>query len=134
MIHRAEYHVRSSDDIIKVRQEVRLKSQDLKFSIVDQTKLITAASELARNMILYAQGGDIVVEVLSQDARFGIQITFNDKGPGIEDINQALTDGFTTSGGLGLGLGGSKRLVNDFEIHSTPGEGTTVIISRWRYR
>lgn len=132
VIHRDEYHVENSDDIVKVRQEVRTKAQELKFSIVDLTKLITAASELARNMILYAEGGDIILEVISQDGRSGIRITFADNGPGIKNLNNALTDGYTTSGGMGLGLGGSKRLVNDFAINTTPGEGTTVIITTWK--
>ncbi len=132
VVHKSEFHVSGSDDIVRVRQEVRKKAQELKFSIVDQTKLITAASELARNMILYAEQGDVIMEVLRSEGREGIRLIFTDKGPGIADVELALSDGYTTSGGMGLGLGGSKRLVNEFDITSAPGEGTTVTIVRWR--
>jgi len=128
---RDEYRVETPDDIVRVRHEVKAKTQSLKFSVVNQTKLITASSELARNMLLYAGRGVVIVEVISKDEKTGVRITFTDKGPGIEDITLALTDGYTSGVGMGLGLGGSKRLVNEFEIDSQPGEGTTVKITRW---
>ncbi len=124
--------LRSSDDVIRVRQLTREWAIQTGFSLVDQTKLITAASELARNTINYGGGGKALLEALNDTNRRGLQLTFIDEGPGIADIEQALKDGYTTGGGLGLGLGGSKRLVNDFEIVSRPGEGTRVRIARWK--
>ena len=105
---------------------------ELRFSLVDQTKLVTAASELARNVLDHGKGGEMTIEVLSEGARSGIRLTFEDQGPGIPDIEQALKDGFTTGGGMGLGLGGSKRLVNDFSIESQVGKGTKITVARWR--
>jgi serine/threonine-protein kinase RsbT len=99
---------------------------------VDQTKVVTAASELARNVIDYGGGGDFRIEALNNDSRRGLRLTFSDEGPGIVDLEQAMKDGFTTGGGLGLGLGGAKRLVNEFLIDSKPGRGTTVVIVRWK--
>jgi serine/threonine-protein kinase RsbT len=124
--------LRSSDDIVKVRRIVREWAVSLGFSLVDQTKVVTAASELARNVIDYGGGGDFRIESLNNDARRGLRLTFSDEGPGIVDMEQAMKDGFTTGGGLGLGLGGAKRLVNEFVIDSKPGRGTTVVITRWK--
>jgi serine/threonine-protein kinase RsbT len=121
-----------SKDIVAVRHAVRQQAVKIKFSLVDQTKIVTAASELARNMFVYAGGGEVTLEVLQEDARHGLRARFVDKGPGIANIDLALRDGFTTGRGLGLGLGGAKRLVNEFSIESTPGKGTRVTITRWR--
>lgn len=123
--------VQSEPDVVAVRRKVREVAAQLGFSFVDQTKVITAASELARNAITYGGGGFMLVEALN-GPRTGLRLTFEDKGPGIPDIGLALRDGFTTGSGLGLGLGGSKRLVNDFEIESRVGEGTRVRITRWK--
>jgi len=124
--------LRSSEDVIRVRQLTREWAIQTGFSLVEQTKLITAASELARNTVDYGGGGKVLVEALNDTNRRGLQLTFMDEGPGIADIEMALKDGYTTGGGLGLGLGGAKRLVNDFEIVSRPGEGTRVRIARWK--
>ncbi|HEX6172912.1 MAG TPA: anti-sigma regulatory factor [Candidatus Binatia bacterium] len=124
--------LRSSDDIVRVRRIVRDWAVSLGFSLVDQTKVVTAASELARNAIDHGGGGDFRIESLNNDARRGLRLTFSDEGPGIVDMEQAMKDGFTTGGGLGLGLGGAKRLVNEFLIDSKPGRGTTVVITRWK--
>jgi serine/threonine-protein kinase RsbT len=124
--------IRSSDDIVRVRRIVREWALSLGFSLVDQTKVVTAASELARNVIDYGGGGDFRIEALNNDSRRGLRLTFSDEGPGIADMEQAMKDGFTTGGGLGLGLGGAKRLVNEFLIDSKPGRGTTVIVVRWK--
>ena len=124
--------VRAADEVVSVRQQVREFALDARLSLVDQTKLITAASELARNMVVYGGGGTVLIEQLENGGRSGVRITFEDKGPGIPDIAQALRDGYTSGGGLGLGLGGAKRLVNEFELHSKPGEGTKVVIARWK--
>ena len=119
-------------DIVTVRHAVRRQAVKIKLSLVDQTKIVTAASELARHMFVYAGGGEVILELLDKDVRQGLRAHFVDKGPGIPDINLALRDGFTTGSGMGLGLGGAKRLVNEFSIESTPGEGTHVTITRWR--
>lgn len=124
--------VRSSTDIVLIRQAVRKWTAELGFSLVDQTKMITAASELARNTLEYGGGGVVVFERLEEGLRRGLRLTFEDRGPGIADIEKALTDGFTTGNGMGLGLGGSRRLVNEFGIASTIGEGTRVTITRWK--
>jgi len=124
--------VQAEQDVVKVRQIARQWAEELRFSLVDQTKLVTAASELARNTVTYGGGGNVRLEALNRDNRIGLRLTFEDKGPGIPDVNLALKDGYTTGTGLGLGLGGAKRLVNDFEIQSKPGEGTRVAIVRWR--
>ena len=123
--------VQSEPDVVMVRRRVRDASAHLGFSLVDQTKVVTAASELARNTIIYGGGGTLQLELLN-GPRNGLRLVFEDKGPGIADIELALRDGFTTGSGLGLGLGGAKRLVSDFEIASRPGEGTRVTITRWK--
>src|SRR5512144_1417440 len=124
--------LRSGEDIVIARQAVREASSELGFSLVDQTKLITAASELARNTVVYGGGGTMQLEVMSEDRRVGIRLSFIDHGPGMKDVQLALRDGYTTGGGLGLGLGGARRLSNEFEIQSSPGQGTTVRIVRWK--
>ena len=122
--------LRAGQDIVRMRQTVREQATRLGFSLVDQTKIVTAASELARNTILHGGGGDVLVEALNE-RRKGLRLTFIDKGPGIADVALALQDGYTTGGGLGLGLGGAKRLSNEFDICTRPGEGTRVTITRW---
>ncbi len=123
--------LRSSEDVVQVRQAVRAAAVDLRFSLVDQTKIVTAASELGRNTLDYGGGGTVRLQVLQDGGRRGIRLTFEDKGPGITDIERALKDGYTTGGGLGLGLGGARRLSSEFSIDSRPGEGTRVTIARW---
>ena len=124
--------INSSGDIVKVRQIVREWAISLGFSLVEQTKMVTAASELARNTLDYGGGGAVQMQVLNNESRRGLKLTFSDEGPGIKDLEQAMKDGFTTGSGMGLGLGGAKRLVNEFEIDSAPGRGTKVMITRWR--
>jgi serine/threonine-protein kinase RsbT len=124
--------VRASDDVVRVRQEVRAKAVSLEFSLVNQTKIVTAASELARNALDYGGGGEVRIETLQKGAVRGLRLTFEDKGPGIENIEEALTDGFTTGRGLGIGLGGARRLSDEFEIHSVAGQGTRIVIARWK--
>lgn len=119
-------------DVVKVRHRARALAAELRFSVVDQTKLVTATSELARNAVVHGKGGTAVVEVVDQDGRLGVRLVFEDHGPGIADLAQAMTDGYTSGGGMGLGLGGAKRLVNEFEILSEPGRGTRVTIIRWK--
>jgi serine/threonine-protein kinase RsbT len=124
--------LRSEQDIVASRQAVRKLAQELKFSLVDQTKMITATSELSRNTVVYGGGGEMRWELLDEGARRGLRVHFEDKGPGIPDLKLALTDGWTSGKGMGMGLSGSKRLVNDFEIRSAVGEGTCVSITRWK--
>jgi serine/threonine-protein kinase RsbT len=124
--------IRSSEDVVAVRQMVRECAVSLGFSLVDQTKIVTAASELARNTVLHGGGGSLRLEALNDGNRRGVRLTFEDRGPGIADIEQALKDGYSTGGGLGLGLGGAKRLSNEFTIASRPGEGTRISITRWK--
>ena len=124
--------IRSPQDVVAVRQLVREWALYAGFSLVDQTKIVTAASELARNTLTHGGGGTVRLEALNDGNRRGLRVIFEDQGPGIPDVNQAMRDGFTTAGGLGLGLGGAKRLANDFEIDSEPGRGTRVKITRWR--
>ena len=124
--------IQSSSDIVKVRQLVREWVVKLGFSLVDQTKMVTAASELARNTLDHGGGGQVRVEALNSESRRAVRLTFSDQGPGIEDVEQAMKDGYTTGDGMGLGLGGAKRLVNDFAIDSEAGQGTRVTIVRWR--
>ncbi len=124
--------VRTSDDVVRARQVTRTLAIETGLSLVDQTKIITAASELARNMLDYGGGGEVVLETLENGARRGLRLTFEDHGPGIADIETALKDGFTSGKGMGLGLGGARRLSNEFSIVSKPGEGTKVTIARWK--
>src|ERR1043165_5967076 len=119
-------------DIVRIRQQVRAWSIACGFSLVEQTKIVTAASELARNALEHGKGGEALLEELDDGTRRGVRVTFIDHGPGIPDIEQAMRDGFTTAGGMGHGLGGSKRLVEDFSIASEPGAGTRITIGRWR--
>ena len=124
--------VTSDEQIVRLRQYVRERAVEQGFSLVDQTKLVTAASELARNTLLYGGGGEAQCHVLERGGRRGVRLAFVDRGPGIVDLSRALTDGFTSGSGLGLGLGGARRLCDEFEIRSTPGEGTTVTITKWK--
>lgn len=121
----------SEADIVNVRRCVRESAAKLGFSLVDQTKVVTAASELARNTVIHGRGGQMELSTLN-GPRVGIRLVFEDKGPGIPDVDLALRDGFTTGSGLGLGLGGSKRLVNEFELKSRVGQGTKVTVIRWK--
>ena len=123
--------LRVENDIVACRQEVRRLAITLRFSLVDQTRLITAASELARNTLVYGGGGEMRWSVVRREARTGLQLDFEDQGPGIPDVALAMTDGWTSGGGMGLGLSGSKRLMHDFAIRSVVGEGTCVTITRW---
>lgn len=123
--------LRTQHDIVIARQLVRRITQQLAFSLVDQTKMVTAASELARNTMTYGGGGEMLWEVVANGAKKGLKLIFSDKGPGIENLELALTDGWTSGGGLGLGLTGARRLVNDFDIETSPGNGTRVTITRW---
>lgn len=124
--------IQSSTDVVLVRQSVRQLAVEIGFGLVDQTKIVTAASELARNTLDYGGGGTVKLETLQEGRRRGLRLTFEDWGPGIPDIDLALKDGFTTGNGLGMGLGGAKRLANEFEIQSAVGEGTRIIIVRWK--
>ena len=125
--------IRNSTDVVLARQAVRRWAIEAKFTLVDQTKLVTAASELARNALDHGHGGQMTVEtVIGSNARTGLKLEFEDNGPGIPDLQAALKDGFTTGGGMGLGLGGSKRLVNEFSIESAVGKGTKVTVIRWK--
>ncbi len=124
--------LQSSNDVVLARQRVRQFAIELRFSLVDQTKLVTAASELARNALDHGQGGQMKIEVVNGMSRMGLKLTFEDNGPGIPDIEAAMKDGFTTGNGMGLGLGGSKRLVNEFAIESEAGKGTRITVVRWK--
>jgi serine/threonine-protein kinase RsbT len=128
---REMFPVRNSEDIVRVRQHVRSWATNLGFTLVDQTKIVTAASELARNAVLYGGGGEVTLEIVNNGNRRGLRLIFVDRGPGIPDIETAMRDGYTTGSGLGLGLGGARRLSHDFQIESCPGNGTRVIIARW---
>ena len=124
--------VRSDEDVVRVRQITRQWAVGLGFSLVDQTRIITAASELARNTLQHGGGGSVAIEIVENGTRRGLRLTFKDQGPGIPDLELAMKDGYTTSGGLGLGLSGSKRLVNEFKILSKVGKGTEVSITKWK--
>ncbi|WP_038168777.1 anti-sigma regulatory factor [Verrucomicrobium sp. BvORR106] len=124
--------VRREGDIVSVRQAVRKWAVEIKCSLVDQTKVVTAASELARNLLIYGGGGEVKLEKLQEGLRGGVRVTFEDQGPGIPDIQLALSDGYTSGSGMGLGLGGAKRLVNDFSIESEVGKGTRITITKWK--
>ena len=124
--------LRTPEDVVIARQHVRARAIEQGFSLVDQTKLVTAASELARNTLHYGGGGTMCLELLSEGIRRGVRLIFEDQGPGIANISEAMRDGYSSGGGLGLGLGGAKRLTNEFSIESTPVAGTKVTIARWR--
>ncbi|MER0483054.1 ATP-binding protein [Streptomyces sp. Edi2] len=128
------HQVRTEEDLLTVRHAVRAATVRAGFSIVDQTRVVTAASELARNAYIHGGGGTVTIDCLMSRETTGLRLTITDDGPGIADVRAALTDGFTTGGGLGHGLGGARRLMNDFELHSAPGQGTTVIATRWASR
>jgi serine/threonine-protein kinase RsbT len=132
MSKRETLEIRSSSDIVYVRQKVRTWAVEIGFGLVDQTKIVTAASELARNTVDYGKGGTVTLETLQSGSRKGLRLIFEDKGPGIPDIELAMTDGYTSSNGLGLGLSGTKRLMHEFDIVSQVGEGTRIAIARWR--
>lgn len=131
-LKREIFPIRTSDDVVRVRQTARSWAAELKFSLVDQTKFVTATSELARNTLEHGGGGTMTAEMLENGIRKGIRLTFQDEGPGIPNVELALRDGFTTGSGMGLGLSGSKRLVNEFDIKSEVGRGTVVTIIRWK--
>ena len=124
--------IRSSDDVVQVRQRVRSTAVEVGLSLIDQTKIITAASELARNTLIYGGGGTMSIEPIADGIRRGVRLTFEDRGPGIADLQLALTDGYTTGNGLGRGVSGAKRLSNEFNIESKVGVGTRVTIARWK--
>jgi serine/threonine-protein kinase RsbT len=124
--------LKTSNDVVLARQKVRQWAIELRFTLVDQTKLVTAASELARNTLDHGRGGQMTIELLTNGTRSGLRLAFEDQGPGIANVEQALKDGFTSGNGMGLGLGGSKRLVNEFSIQSEVGKGTRVEVARWR--
>jgi serine/threonine-protein kinase RsbT len=124
--------LRTEHDIVLARQQVRRLTQQLGFGLVDQTKMVTAASELARNAVIYGKGGVVRWETLTDGARRGLRLHFIDEGPGIPDLQQAMTDGWTSGSGMGLGLSGAKRLVNEFDIETAPGRGTRVTVTRWK--
>ncbi len=124
--------IKTSDDVVRVRQETRTRAVEIGLGLVDQTKIVTAASELARNTLDYGGGGTARLQIVQNGMRKGIKLTFEDEGPGIPDVDLALKDGYTTGSGLGLGLSGARRLSNEFEIHSKVGEGTRVSITRWK--
>jgi serine/threonine-protein kinase RsbT len=126
-----EMPLRHQEDVVAVRQVARSHAVEIGLSLVDQTKFVTAASELARNTVIHGGGGIARLEVIQESVKRGIRLTFEDHGPGIRDIEQALRDGFTTGSGLGLGLGGARRLTSEFAIESTPGVGTRVVIAQW---
>jgi serine/threonine-protein kinase RsbT len=127
------FPVRSGEDVVRARQVVRSRAMEVGFSLVEQTKIVTAASELARNTVIYGGGGEMRVEQVHQGTkRIGLRLTFEDQGPGIPDIELALRDGYTTGNGLGLGLNGARKLSHEFDIKSRPGEGTRVTITRWK--
>jgi serine/threonine-protein kinase RsbT len=133
MVIRAEtIPVRSSEDVVHIRQQVRAWAVLEGMKLIDQTKIVTAASELARNTVIHGGGGTALLEVISDNGRRGVRLAFEDKGPGIPDVERALRDGYSTGLGLGLGLSGSRRLCNEFEIHSKVGEGTRVSVTRWK--
>ena len=126
-----ELPVRQEGDIVAVRQQTRRWAGEAALNLVDQTKIVTAASELARNAVVYGGGGSVRLELLENGVRRGLRLVFADQGPGIPDVDRALQDGYSTAGGLGLGLGGARRLVNEFAIQSEVGRGTTITIARW---
>jgi serine/threonine-protein kinase RsbT len=132
MTTRETVAIRDQSDVVKVRHEVRAWAARHGFSVLDQTKIVTAASELARNTLIYGLGGTCTIEWLEDGAHTGLRLIFEDKGPGIANIEQALRDGFTTGNGMGLGLGGARRLMSEFQIESQPGNGTRITVARWK--
>ncbi|HET9158102.1 MAG TPA: anti-sigma regulatory factor [Myxococcaceae bacterium] len=124
--------IRTPQDVVLVRQRTRTLAAGQGLSLVDQTKVVTAASELARNTLEHGKGGEVLLEAVTNGVRRGIRLTFEDRGPGIPDVAAALRDGFTTGTGMGLGLPGARRLMNEFSIESTPGQGTRVVVARWK--
>lgn len=128
----AEAPLRSESDIVLARQLVRRKAQEVGLSLIDQTKIVTAASELARNALIYGGGGAMRAEILTQGVRRGLKLEFKDEGPGIPDLELAMKDGWTSGNGMGMGLSGAKRLVSDFDIQTSAGRGTCVTIARWK--
>lgn len=124
--------IRHADDVVRVRQAVRARAIEAGLGLVDQTKIVTAASEIARNTLDYGLGGHVRIETFTTPPRLGVRLTFEDQGPGIPDIESALTEGFTTGGGLGLGLTGARRLSNEFDLYTRVGVGTRVMIARWK--
>jgi serine/threonine-protein kinase RsbT len=126
-----ELPLKAQEDVVTVRQVVRKHAVSIGLSLIDQTKFVTAASELGRNTVIHGGGGSAQVEIIEQGSKRGIRLTFTDQGPGISDIERAMRDGYTSGGGLGLGLGGAKRLASEFKIESTPGIGTRVTITQW---
>ncbi|MEN3537471.1 anti-sigma regulatory factor [Microbispora sp. ZYX-F-249] len=126
-----ELPITTNGDVVLIRQQVRSLAAEIGLSLVDQTKVVTAASELARNALVHAGGGRVLIEVLRGGRRAGLRLVFSDEGPGIPDVDQALTEGWSTAGGLGLGLSGSRRLVDEFDLVSAPGEGTRVTVTKW---
>ena len=134
MANTVELPLLAQEDVVAVRQHVRTQAVNIGLSLIDRTKFVTAASELGRNTVIHGGGGKATLEMVISGTRRGIRLTFQDHGQGISDIERAMRDGFTTGNGLGLGLGGAKRLVNEFKIESTAGVGTTVIITQWSSR
>jgi serine/threonine-protein kinase RsbT len=132
MARKVELPLAVQEDVVAVRQATRSLAVEIGLSIIDQTKLVTAASELARNTVVHGGGGVATVEIVGEPPRQGLRLAFEDKGPGIADLERAMQDGYTTNGGLGLGLGGSKRLCSEFSIDSKVGVGTRVVITRWK--
>jgi serine/threonine-protein kinase RsbT len=132
VVHRSILPIRAQEDIVRVRQAARDNAIAQGFSLVEQTKLVTAASELARNTLDYGGGGEVEIARLNDNLRKGVRLMFSDQGPGIDDVEKALQDGYSTGGGLGLGLSGARRLSNEFSIETKVGEGTRVMIARWR--
>lgn len=129
---RDSMELRTQESIVWFRQKVRRWAVDAGFSLVDQTKLVTAASELARNTVDHGRGGVAHIEIIRNEERRGLRLILEDEGPGIHDVEQALSDGYSTTGGLGMGLGGSKRLLNEFEIETAPGQGTRIVAVKWK--
>ena len=129
---RETLEISSEEDIVRIRHNTRTLALEIGLGLVEQTKVVTAASELARNTYKFGGGGTVIMELIRQGARVGLRLTFEDQGPGIPDLEAAMSDGYSTGNGLGLGLSGSKRLVNEFEIFSEPGRGTRVSVTKWK--
>lgn len=132
VVKSVEVALSGQEDVVSVRQSTRSLAVEIGLTIVDQTKIVTAASELARNTVIHGGGGKAILEIVKEGSKQGLRLTFDDKGPGIADVERAMQDGYSSGGGLGLGLGGSKRLCNEFNIQSQPGVGTRVTIIRWK--